>query len=74
MTRCLTYPWKVLGVAALWLSCVPGFGQVTGLVFDLVETHEEGDQAMRPTASMPSLNTQATSFLLWGETQRPRSF
>ena len=73
MTRCLTYPLKVLGVAALWLSCVP-MGLVRLQAWCLTwwrPTRKGSFQAMRPTASMPSLNTPATSFLLWGDAEAP---
>ena len=73
MTRCLTYPLKVLGVAALWLSCVPGFGQVTGLVFDLVETHEEGELSGYATYRLYAVTEHPGDFIstVGGDAEAP---
>ena len=73
MTRCLTYPLKVLGVAALWLSCVPGFGQVTGLVFDLLETHEEGELSGYATYRLYAVTEHPGDFIstVGGDAEAP---
>ena len=71
MTRCLTYPGKSL--AWLRFGCLACLGLVRSQAWCLTwwrPTRKELS-GYATYASMPSLNTPATSFLLWGDAEAP---